>query len=264
MGDPDYDALSGFTPQKDSDDAPRAEQLLAMRDIRGDCMSLSELEVDRLPGTRREVETAAQTWEAATGEAAELLLDAQASEYAFKEKAPGKRIIHLATHGYFLGDGCDPDSAASGREGTSASNPLLMSGLLLAGANSCCSTNLDLGGEDGVLTAYEVSAMNLKGLEAVVLSACETGLGRVREGEGVYGLRRAFQMAGARTVVSALWPVSDEATARLMQHLYGETETPKADLFREIQLGNIESLREQGLSDHPFTWAPFIALGDWE
>jgi CHAT domain-containing protein len=108
-----------------------------------------------------------------------------------------------------------------------------------------------------------VSAMDLEGTELVVLSACETGLGRVEEGEGVYGLRRAFQMAGARTVISALWPVSDEATADMMGRLYEREDESIPETMRRIQLGKIEELRQEGQPDHPFTWGGFIALGDW-
>ena len=122
---------------------------------------------------------------------------------------------------------------------------------------------VDVGADDGVLTAYEVSAMDLKGTELVVLSACETGLGKVAEGEGVYGLRRAFQMAGARTVVSALWPVSDEATAEMMGRLYGRTDESLPDAMRRLKLGKISELRSGGGVDHPFTWGAFIAQGDW-
>jgi CHAT domain-containing protein len=113
-----------------------------------------------------------------------------------------------------------------------------------------------------VLT-YEVSAMDLKGTELVVLSACETGLGEVAEGEGVYGLRRAFQMAGARTVVSALWPVSDQATAEMMSSLYARDDESLPDAMRRVQLEKISELRSEGSVDHPFTWGAFIALGDW-
>ncbi|MGD8628344.1 MAG: CHAT domain-containing protein [bacterium] len=119
------------------------------------------------------------------------------------------------------------------------------------------------GAEDGILTAYEVTEMDLAGTELVVLSACETGLGEVTDGEGVYGLRRAFQIAGPRTVVSALWPVSDEATAEMMSVLYSREGESLSRAIRRIQLEKIEQLRSEGEIDHPFTWGAFIALGDW-
>ena len=142
-------------------------------------------------------------------------------------------------------------------------NPLLLSGLFFAGANLHGDRADSLGAEDGILTAYEVSAMDLAGTELVVLSACETGVGEVAAGEGVYGLRRAFQMAGARTVVSALWPVSDQATAEMMGGLYERQDEALPDAMRRIQLEKLDRLRNRGKIDHPFTWGGFIALGDW-
>jgi CHAT domain-containing protein len=142
-------------------------------------------------------------------------------------------------------------------------NPLLLSGLFLAGANLHGKGADELGTEDGILTAYEVSAMDLTGTEMVVLSACETALGRVEEGEGVYGLRRAFQVAGARTVISALWPVSDQATAEFMAELYANSEESIPERIRRLQLRKIKELRSAGQSDHPFYWAAFIATGGW-
>ena len=179
-----------------------------------------------------------------------------ASEERFKSDAPGNRVIHLATHGYFLGGACDSGGAFVGE------NPLLLSGLFLAGANLHGRDADSLGAEDGILTAYEVSAMDLEGTELVVLSACETGLGEMTEGEGVYGLRRAFQIAGARTVVSALWPVGDEETAELMGRIYQGGDLGIADVMRKVQMEEIHVLRSRGQVDHPFTWGAFIALGE--
>jgi CHAT domain-containing protein len=118
--------------------------------------------------------------------------------------------------------------------------------------------------DDGVLTAYEVAAMDLHGTEMVVLSACETGLGDVYQGEGVYGLRRAFQMAGARTVISALWSVPDKETAAIVSELYAATAETIPEKLRRIQLKRIAELRAAQMADHPYRWAAFIALGDWQ
>src|SRR5262249_55403645 len=157
------------------------------------------------------------------GELKGLLSDAtvltrnEATETALK-KAVAPEILHIATHGFFL----QPAERGSGNPapttghrvifqpmalylaptGQLADNPLLRSGLGLAG------TNLLRGGnDDGILTALEVSALNLWGTKLVVLSACDTGVGEVRSGEGVYGLRRALILAGAETLVMSLWPV---------------------------------------------------------
>ena len=140
-------------------------------------------------------------------------------------------------------------------------HPLLLSGLFLAGANQRAAAVGDDPTNDGVLTAYEISALDLTRADLVVLSACGTGLGSVQKGEGVYGLRRAFQMAGAQTVVTSLWPVSDRETARFMKRLYADPDTSVAGRMRELQLAQLQDLRSRGLSDHPVSWGAFIASG---
>jgi len=112
--------------------------------------------------------------------------------------------LHIATHGYF-----QPDNKAE-------NNPLLRSGLMLSGAGSTIRGISNSSGEDGILTAYEAMNLNLDNTDLVILSACETGLGDIKNGEGVYGLQRAFKVAGAKTLVMSLWKVSDEATQELM------------------------------------------------
>jgi CHAT domain-containing protein len=143
-------------------------------------------------------------------------------------------------------------------------NPLLMSGLALAGANRRAAAGPD--DEDGILTAEEVSALNLDGVEWVVLSACDTGLGEIRAGEGVFGLRRAFQVAGARTVIMSLWPVDDDATRVWMRALYRnrlQKHLNTAEAMRAASLGVLRERRARGQSTHPFYWAGFVAAGDW-
>jgi len=138
----------------------------------------------------------------------------------------------------------------------------LRSGLYLAGAN-LTRAGREREADDGYLTAWEVTAMDLHGTEWVVLSACESGLGQVQTGEGVYGLRRAFQMAGVRTVISSLWSVPDKKTAALMESLYSSQQPDLALRMQEICLSQIDQLRSSGQSDNPFCWAAFIAVGDW-
>jgi CHAT domain-containing protein/tetratricopeptide (TPR) repeat protein len=169
-----------------------------------------------------------------------------ATEAAFRRAAPHYRYMHLATHGFFaprsvasaLSPAAEsPDSGfgAFGREGIRGSHPGLLSGIALSGANARDSK----GGDDGILTAVEVAELDLERAELVVLSACETGLGAVAGGEGVLGLQRAFQIAGARNVVASLWKVDDRATAQLMKlfyhKLWAEKKTPAVAL-REAQL----------------------------
>jgi CHAT domain-containing protein len=143
-------------------------------------------------------------------------------------------------------------------------NPLLLSGLVLAGAN-----DRELAGpddEDGVLTAEEVAALDLHDVEWAVLSACDTGRGEVRRGEGVFGLRRAFLLAGARTVVMSLWSVDDRSTRRLMDALYAsrlDRHADTAESMRDAMLSVLSERRRRGLDTHPFHWAGFVAVGDW-
>jgi tetratricopeptide (TPR) repeat protein len=268
LGDPDYDASAYMRlPEVAAlDDTTLELAYNATRNVRSGCGDLADMTVSPLPGTRQEVELIASRWDQSTREHAVVLLGREASEDKFKSEAPGQRVIHLATHGYFLEGKCQSELRRTDIEldiGFVGENPLLLSGLFFAGANLHGDSSDSLGTDDGILTAYEVSAMDLKGTELVVLSACETGLGKVEEGEGVYGLRRAFQMAGARTVVSALWPISDEATAEMMGHLYERKGESIPETMRRIQLDRIKELRQSGQPDHPFTWAGFIAMGDW-
>ena len=268
MGDPDYSASA---PERLWVRANTRQNGLTVacsttRNVRSGCGRLDEIGVAPLPGTRNEINQIASKWAESTREPAVICFGREASEERLKADAPGKRVIHLATHGYFLEGTCVPEVPANGlssRSGFVGENPLLLSGLFLAGANLHGAGADSAGAEDGILTAYEVSAMNLEATQLVVLSACETGLGKVEEGEGVYGLRRAFQMAGARTVVSALWPVSDEATADMMSKLYGKRHQSIPETMRRIQWEKIRDLRRHKQPDHPFTWAGFIATGDW-
>lgn len=269
LADPDYDATAEAR-LGESDDVLYASvdpgDHSTNRNVRSGCGDLRELTVDPLPYTRKEVEGIVLHWNASNEESAIVYFGAGASEENFKAEATGKRIIHLATHGYYLEGYCNPEQETQGTGEESrfiGENPLLLSGLLFAGANLHGQDLDSWMAEDGILSAYEVSAMDLDGTDMVVLSACETGLGEVRDGEGVYGLRRAFQLAGARTVVCALWPVADKQTVELMAELYQTSQESLPDRIRRVQLAQIAKLRAAGLSDHPFTWAAFIATGDW-
>lgn len=183
------------------------------------------------------------------------------------------RVMHLATHGFFLADqvrasagtrgamALEPEAPVSAKPiATRLENPLLRSGLAMAGANHASQANSS---DDGLLTALEVSGMSLHGTDLVTLSACETGRGDVQSGEGVFGLRRAFALSGARHLVMSLWPVGDDATAQQMRvfyRQYGNGARP-AEALRAAQLATIETLRMQGKIAEPALWAPFIAQG---
>ncbi|MBM3221897.1 MAG: CHAT domain-containing protein [Candidatus Rokubacteria bacterium] len=213
----------------------------------------------RLPGTLAEG-LAVQHMTRAT-----LLTGPDAGEAALKA-VRGPEVLHLATHGFFLGDQT-PVAGRSARDlvfgpaglesahRSTPENPLLRSGLAFAGANDLADRS-----EDGILTALEASGLDLEGTDLVVLSACETGVGEVRRGEGVYGLRRAFLIAGARTLVMSLWKVDDVATAALMSHFYRRLASGenKAEALRQAQ---VEVRREERWR-HPYFWASFVFFGD--
>jgi CHAT domain-containing protein/tetratricopeptide (TPR) repeat protein/WD40 repeat protein len=184
-----------------------------------------------------------------------VLRGALATESAVKG-AHSPRILHLATHGFFLPD---DELEESGFIGT-YENPLVRSGLAFAGANTAAKKT---DGDDGVLTALEVSGMDLAGTELVVLSACDTGTGEVQTGQGVLGLRSAFVVAGARNLLMSLWPVNDEMTAFQMKAFYRNLPSmPPAEALRQAQLQTIRKLKaEHDGNILPGLWAPFILQG---
>jgi CHAT domain-containing protein len=141
---------------------------------------------------------------------------------------------------------------------------LLLAGLAFAGANRRRSVRGDE--DDGILTAEEIGGLNLQGTEWAVLSACDTGLGEIKAGEGVFGLRRAFQVAGARTVIMSLWSVEDRSAMEWMRALYEgrlRRGLDTAEAVREASLSVLRQRRARGQSTHPFYWAGFVASGDW-
>jgi CHAT domain-containing protein len=201
---------------------------------------------------------------------ASVLLRGQATEAAIKQ-AHSPLILHIATHGFFLSDeGTAPAETPGaiggdslrfsdlrlGEWGARVKDPLLRSGLALSGANLGKSGN-----DDGVLTALEAAGLDLWGTKLVVLSACETGVGEVRNGEGVQGLRRALALAGSESQVISLWPVTDEGAKELMTQYYQALRRgeERSEGLRQVQL---RMLRSQQWS-HPRFWAAFIESGEW-
>ncbi len=259
MGFPDYeaDAAGEILPE-----LPR-KQLMADAVQEG-----SQLIVDHeprlydfqsLPGTREEVNFIESLMEADRWQV-EKHTGIGASEEKVKQlETPF--VLHIATHGYFLSDlPLEKDQKTFGIHMKNVeANPLLRSGLLLAGAARTLTKadSMDLEKEDGVLTAYEAMNLNLNGTEIVVLSACETGLGEVRNGEGVYGLQRAFLVAGARSVLMSLWKVSDESTTELIKLFYRNwlAGQDKFSALAEAQ----RTIRQK--YEEPYHWAPFVLIG---
>ena len=253
-------ALVIANPDFDREEAQPSSHTTVAAHGPGDIRSatFSTLRFGPLPGTAGEAEVLRSLLPGVT-----VLSAAQATEDRVKS-VHGPNILHAATHGFFLVDQkreLAPQQTLPYGEGIAAlrdrhlENPLLRSGLALAGANKVQSE------EDGLLTALEVAGLDLWGTKLVVLSACDTGVGEVRNGEGVYGLRRALVIAGSETQVMSLWKVSDAATRHLMEAYYrrlmaGEGRT---EALRQAKL---EMLGKKWLS-HPFFWASFIPSGNW-
>jgi CHAT domain-containing protein len=200
-----------------------------------------------LRGTALEAERIKKLFPEAT-----ILSRERATRLALSE-LKGPRVLHIATHGFFIHD----------TEGRIA-NPLLRSGLALTGANLKPQGRDGDGSaaREGILTALEAANLDLWGTKLVTLSACDTGIGEIKNGEGVYGLRRAFFLAGAVTVVMSLWPVSDYVTRELMNDYYRGLKQGlgRGDALRQAKLA---MLSRRGSRQHPFYWASFIQAGEW-
>jgi CHAT domain-containing protein len=205
----------------------------------------------------------------------------KATEAAFRKEAPKHRWLHIATHGFFA----PPEIKSAerndrkdrgdlfGKHEVTGFHPGLLSGLALTGANLPPRT----GEDDGILTALEVAEIDLRKTDLAVLSACETGLGQVAGGEGILGLQRAFQLAGARTTVASLWSVDDNTTRLLMEKFYENIwkhKMPRAEALRQTQLyilregpkRGIKLIAEAGADakvSPPYYWAAFVLSGDW-
>jgi CHAT domain-containing protein/tetratricopeptide (TPR) repeat protein len=283
---------------------PAAATLLRASVV-SNCASFASMQFPALPGTLREIEEVARVWNefpdsgasgstsASTGAGVggsvavsapsgtaraggvEVLSKRAASERAFKQRAPGHQVLHLATHGFFLGGPCRPAPAeglraVGGLAGRAASpppvidNPLMLSGLAFAGVNRRAHARADE--DDGILTAEEVAGLDLEGVEWAVLSACDTGIGEIKTGEGVFGLRRSFQIAGVRTVILSLWAVEDRSAMHWMRALYDGRRRDHLDTAEAVRAATLAVLRDRrarGNSVHPFFWAGFVATGDW-
>lgn len=180
-----------------------------------------------------------------------------------KNKMPSPRMLHIATHGYFFPD--PKVNTVFGSLNNQESNvfktsdhPMMRSGLIMSGGNAAWNKmNSSNDKEDGILTAYEISQMDLSNTELVVLSACETGLGDIQGNEGVYGLQRAFKIAGAKYLIMSLWQVPDKQTSLLMTTFYKKWLVDKLSIPLAFQ-GAQKELREMGFD--PYQWAGFILV----
>jgi CHAT domain-containing protein len=245
------------------------------------CVDFESLQFEPLPAADHEARQIVTIWQTNhVGEKVDgqviHLSGATAKESTFTKEAPGRRVLHLATHGFFLGQ--HTPASRNGSRGigglsviepaqvpdVACENPLLLSGLALAGANHRVAN--ESGETDGILTAEEIAGLDLSGVEWAVLSACDTGVGEIRAGEGVFGLRRAIQIAGVQTLIMSLWQVDDDASRQWMKSLYEGRLGKKLDTVEAVQaasLAVLNSRRAAEESTHPFFWAAFVAAGDW-
>jgi len=211
-----------------------------------------------LPGTKVEVESIAKILKA-SGYQVTTFMQRTATEANLKS-VKGPVLMHIATHGYFLQD-VETQGLAFGVHMENANdNPLLRSGLMLADAASTISgrrTPSLTSNDNGILTAYEAMNLNLEGTDLIVLSACETGLGDIKAGEGVYGLQRAFLVAGADAMIMSLWKVDDAATQLLMTNFYSNWIKlgNKQKAFRQAQLQLMTRYKD------PYYWGAFVMMG---
>ncbi len=261
LGDPDFD-LAARTMNGDGE-----RPLTRSRQMQG-------LTFSRLPGTKEEVEAIAalmgrSSCDTYTGKNAR-------ESVLLQRKSP--RVLHMATHSFFLSDQdwssimdeksrgitINAREAPSGKKPVRIENPFLRSGLALAGANRSLAQE---GVTDGILTAEKILGLNLRGTDMVVLSACDTGMGDVKNGEGVYGLRRAFTQAGAKSLVMSLWEVPDRETKELMVSFYKNLQSGKmnrAEALRNAALNQRQTVKARYGSDNPYYWGAFVFLGEAE
>jgi CHAT domain-containing protein len=271
LGDPDFDLgpeEKASTLKKLALSEGKSEEATKRSpDMRG-------FSFQRLPGTREEVETIKGLLR---DEDVDLYTGKEALEEVLKQKGT-PRILHLATHGFFLSD---QDLSALREEGmgrglqvvgvqgpmgkgVKVENPLLLSGIALAGANNALRSG-DLEKSDGVVTAEKILGLRLRGTDMVVLSACETGLGEVKSGEGVYGLRRAFIQAGTKGLVMSMWSVPDRETKELMVAFYKNVLSGKmsrCQALRQAELKQMQVVKERYDHTNPFYWGSFVFLGE--
>jgi CHAT domain-containing protein len=243
FGNPAFQRNNPTVPTKVSEQNYRE----MLEDLKGN------FDLTPLPGSEREVRDIAQKLDGKKWTAV-VFTGAEATEDTLK-KLKSPKVLHLATHGYFMNTEKQADFTGFTRA-RADKNPALRSMLFFTGAEDAIAGKRNTQLNDGILTAYEASVLQLDGTELVVLSACNTGLGKIQHGEGVYGLQRAFRIAGAKSLIMSLWEVEDAATALLMTTFYENWTLgmSKTDAFRKAQLA-LKAKYPQ-----PFYWGSFVLV----
>ncbi len=270
MGGPDYDLGT-----ENKNDVMRKLQLEQVENTSRFQRSadMEHFYFNPLPGAREE----AKTIGAMLGkDKASVYTGPEAIEELLNQKiAPV--ILHLATHGFFI-DGPKFKEPVRNRGFSISSdlnqalvipkmnieNPMLRSGIALAGANNSIKTS-EMDESDGIVTAVKILGLRLRGTDMVVLSACDTGLGEVKTGEGVYGLRRAFIQSGTKSLVMSMWQVPDQETKELMVEFYKNYLSGKlnrSQALRQAALKQIQVTKERYGNANPYYWGAFLFLGE--
>ena len=254
MGNPDFDRDLAMPNRP----LPGLQLAAAPSMLRSLTRNYDGLKFQPLPGAEAEARSVA----ALLGDDAILYLGADAGVEELKS-TQSPRVLHLATHGFFF-----PDQEINqlqrlpfARGNNNWENPLIRCGLAMAGANHAMQiTNTQA--ENGLLTGLEASLLNLQGTELVILSACDSGAGEVKIGEGLMSLRRAFLIAGAQTVLASHWDISDKATQRLMTEFMRRWQSgePRGAAWRDAQLSLLHSKE----FSNPYFWAAFTLTGQWQ
>ncbi|MCI0606997.1 CHAT domain-containing protein, partial [bacterium] len=252
MADPDYDLEPGERATVVARLGIREEQLRG-----GVTKQLKDWNFPRLPASRDEGKEVAQFLRNARIPVQIYLGDEALEEVLLSLESP--RVLHLATHGYFLQDELHRDGGPSeivntGIPEASWEDPSLRSGIVLAGANRSLKENRD----EGLVSATKIEGLRLRGTELVVLSACDTGIGSIHNGEGVFGLKRSFVLSGVQTLILSLWKVPDQSARELMKEFYTlwSSGLNKSEALRKARL----EIRKK--YDNPFYWAAFQIVGN--
>lgn len=257
MADPDYDL--GLEEIKKVKDGLNIKEAIVRNSVSRDAKGLS---FERLTATKKEADKIEELLE--NGDKDKLNVENYQDNEALEEvllQVKSPRILHLSTHGYFLEE---EDVKMLQQWQTSfdiyeikdfgIENPMLRSGIALAGANA----SIKEGRDDGLVSAEKILGINLKGTELVVLSACNTGIGSVQSGEGVFGLKRSFILSGAKTVVMSLWSVPSKETTELMIDFYTlmSKGKSKAEALKQAKL----NMKKK--NPNPFFWGAFVMVGN--